>query len=84
MPNLSTFKATVAREGARCTGPHGRTNWSHRTVLRVRRAWRLRPRALELLRRALELLVLLWLVLVLLLLAIASCRASWTERDSQR
>jgi hypothetical protein len=80
MPNLSTFKATVARGSVRCTGPHGRTNWSHRTVLRVRRAWSLQPYALELLSGALKLLVLLWLVLVLLLLAITSCRASWTER----
>jgi hypothetical protein len=83
MPNLSTFKASVARGGVRCTGPHGRTNWSHQTVLRVRRAWSLRPWARKLLRRALKLLVLLWLVLILLLLAITSCRASWTERGSQ-
>jgi hypothetical protein len=79
MPNLSTFKAIVARESVRCTGPHGCTNWSHRTVLRVRRAWSLRPWALGLLSGALKLLVLLWL-----LLAITSCRASWTERGSQR
>jgi hypothetical protein len=84
MPNLSTFKAVVACRGVRCTGPHGRTNWSHRTVLRVRRAWSLQPWELELLRRALKLLVLLWLVLILLLLAITSCRASWTEWGSQR
>jgi hypothetical protein len=84
MSNLSTFKATVARGGVTCTGPHRRTNWSHRTVLRVRRAWGLRPWVRKLLRRALKLLVLMWLVLVLLLLAITSCRASWTERGSQR
>jgi hypothetical protein len=59
MPNLSTFKETVALGGVRCTGPHGRTNWSHWTVLRVRRAWSLRSWALELLSRALKLLVLL-------------------------
>jgi hypothetical protein len=53
-------------------------------VLRVRRAWSLRPWALELLSGVLKLLVLLWLVVVLLLLAISSCRASWTERGSQR
>jgi hypothetical protein len=84
MPNLSTFKTTVARGGVRCTGPHGRTNWSRRTVLQVRRAWSLRPWARKLLRRALKLLLLLWLVLVRLLLAITSYRASWTERGSQR
>jgi hypothetical protein len=82
MPNLSTFKAIVARGGVRCTGPHGRANWSHRTVLQVRGAWSLRPWALELLGGALKLLVLMWLVLVLLLLAITPCRASWTERSS--
>jgi hypothetical protein len=76
MPNLSTFKATVARRGVRCTGPHGCTNWSHQTILRVRRAWSLQSWALELLSGELKLLVLLWLVLILLLLAIASCRAS--------
>jgi hypothetical protein len=76
MPNLSTFKASVARGGVRGTGPHGRTNWSHQTVLRVCRAWSLQPYVRKLLRRALKLLVLLWLVLILLLLAITSCRAS--------
>jgi hypothetical protein len=84
MPNLSTFKATVACGGVRCTGPHGRANRSHRTVLLVHRPWSLRSWALELLSGALKLLVLLWLVLVLLLLAITSCRASWTERGSQQ
>jgi hypothetical protein len=84
MPNLSTFKATVARGGVRCTRPHGRTNWSHRTILRVRRAWSLWSWALELLSGALKLLVLLWLVLILLLLAMTSGRVSWTERGSQR
>jgi hypothetical protein len=84
MPNLSTFKATVSRGGVRCTGPHGHTNWSRRTVLRVRRAWNLRPWARELLSRVLKLIVLLWLVLVLLLLAITFYRASWTKRGSQR
>jgi hypothetical protein len=84
MPNLSTFKASIARGGVRCTGPHGRTDGSHRMVLRVCRAWSLRPWVLELLRRALKLLVLLWLVLILLLLlAITSYRGSWTERGSQ-
>jgi hypothetical protein len=84
MPNLSTFKATVARGGVRSTRSHGRTSWSNRTVLRVRRAWSLRPWVLELLRRALKLLVLVLLVLILLLLAITSCRGSWMERGSQR
>jgi hypothetical protein len=59
MPSLSTFKASVARGGVGCTGPHGRTNWSHRAVLRVCRAWSLRPWARKLLRSALELLILL-------------------------
>jgi hypothetical protein len=50
----------------------------------VRRAWSLQPWALELLSGALKLLVMLWLELILLLLlAITSCRASWTERGSQ-
>jgi hypothetical protein len=84
MPNLSTFKTAIARGGVRCTGPHGRVNWSHRTVLRVHRACSLRPWVLELLSGVLKLQVLLWLVLVLLMLAITSCRASWTERSSQR
>jgi hypothetical protein len=53
-------------------------------MLRIGRAWSLRPWVLELLRRALKLLVLLRLVLILLLLAISSCRGSWTERGSQR
>jgi hypothetical protein len=76
IPNLSTFKAIVACGGVRCTGPHGRANGSHWTVLLVCRAWSLCPWALELLSGALKLLVLLWLVLVLLLLAITPCRAS--------
>jgi hypothetical protein len=85
MPNLSTFKASVARGGVRSTWPHGRTKWNHQTVLRVRRAWSLRSWARKLLRSALELLILLWLVLILLLLlTVASYRASWTERGSRR
>jgi hypothetical protein len=83
MPNLSTFKAIVARGGVRCTGPHRRANWSHRTALWICRARSLRPWALELLSGVLKLLVLLWLILVLLLLAISPCRASWTERSFQ-
>jgi hypothetical protein len=53
-------------------------------VLQVRRAWGMWPWAWKLLRGALKLQVLLWLVLVVLLLAITTCRASWTERDSLR
>jgi hypothetical protein len=68
--NLPTLVAVVARESARCTGPHGRASRSHRTFLLVCRAWSLWPRALELLSGVLKLLVLLWLVLVLLLLVI--------------
>jgi hypothetical protein len=83
MPNLSTLEASVARGGVRCTWPHGRTKGSHRTVLRVCRAWSLRPWARKLLRSALELLILLWLVLIQLLI-VASCRTSWTERGSRR
>jgi hypothetical protein len=83
MPNLSTLEASVARGGVRCAWTHGRTKGSHRTVLRVSRVWSLRPWARKLLRSALELLILLWLVLILLL-TIASCRTSWTERNSQR
>jgi hypothetical protein len=82
MPSLSTFKASVVRGGVGYTGPHGRTNWSHRAVLRVGRAWSLRPGARKLLRSALELMIRLWLVLIRLL-TIASCQTSWTERDSR-
>jgi hypothetical protein len=82
--NLSTLVAAVARGSMRFTGPHGRANRSHRTVLLIYRAWSLQRWALELLSGVLKLLVLLWLVLVQLLLAITPCRASWTEQSSQR
>jgi hypothetical protein len=52
-------------------------------VLRVCRAWSLRPRAQKLLRSALELLILLWLILIWLL-TIASCRLDETELPAVR
>jgi hypothetical protein len=65
--DFPTMITAVARRGARRTGSRWRANRSHRAVLRVGRAWSLRPWTRKLLRSALELLILLWLVLIRLL-----------------
>jgi hypothetical protein len=82
MPNLSTFKATIARGGCE-------VHWASRAYQLESSDGAAGTQGVgsaalgaETAEGSAEIVELLWLVLILLLLAITSCRDSWTERGS--